>query len=236
MFTPTALEELYTLATNYDADVVYCDKHYLINADGSDLQIGSGADKFLVEEPTFETDNLAQRYQKILQDCYRIPQWRKFVRRKLIFEREIFFPNTRHADDVIWTYGLVFHAKKFLRVPNVTYIHRRRENSIMYKARTPQQAINFWLNPVFLGLKALDKLLARHEFFQANPQYRYGVLEKFIDSELYWLYQCAAQLSPFEVYDALKQEYGDKFGEYDVLIPALCAALNTQQKINATPN
>ena len=83
LITPTALEELYTLAKDYDTDVVYCEKHCKINADGSNMHIGSGADKNvkLVEVPTFESDNLDERIEKIIQGKYRVPQWRKFVRR-----------------------------------------------------------------------------------------------------------------------------------------------------------
>ena len=137
LITKTALEEMYTLAKNYDADVVYCEKHYKINDNGSGIHIGTGADQnaTLVDKPTFETVDIAERIEKILQGKYRVPQWRKLTRRSLIFEYELFFPNTRHADDVIWTDTLVIFAKKFLRVPNVVYIHRQSQNSIMRRKK-----------------------------------------------------------------------------------------------------
>ena len=150
----------------------------------------------------------------------------------MLTENEIFFSNVKPGEDDIWTYGLVFYAKKFLRVPNATYIYRQSDNSIIRKERTPQQTINFWLNPLLLGLQTLDKLMARHEFFQANPQQRHAVLNHFIDVMFSCIFQSAATLSPFEVYETIRQEFGDRFGEWNALIPALCAALNKQQKIN----
>ena len=149
-----------------------------------------------------------------------------------MLEHDIKFPNVHPAEDDIWTYGLVFHAKKFLRVPNVVYIWRQSEDSIMRARKTPPQTINFWLSPVVLGVKALDDLMSTHEFFQQNPQYRYVVLEFFVNIMYGMFLSDSMELQPFEVYEAIKQKFGDKLGEWEVLIPALCTALNTQQKIS----
>ncbi len=129
--TKTALEELYTLAKDYDTDVVYCERNYRAKDDGTFLDIEVNPNETPVDKPTFETENLAERVQRILQWKYYVPQWRKLARRSLIFEHGIFFPPTRPSDDTVWTYGLVFYAKKFLRVPNAVYTRRLSEGSIM---------------------------------------------------------------------------------------------------------
>ena len=67
--------------------------------------------------------------------------------------------------------------------------------------------------------------------FSVHPDYRYAVLEKFISGKFKKVFKSAAQIPPFGVYETIKQEYGDRFGEWDVLIPALCAILDTQKKI-----
>ena len=233
MFTKTALEELYTLAKDFDADVVYCEDNYRINSDGSGVHREIQGVRTLVDKPTFEADSLEIRVQQILQDKYLQPQWKKFVRRSLIVEHEIFFPNTRPSDDDIWTFALIFFAKKFLRVPNVTYFRRLTEDSIMRVKKSPQQTVNFWLNPILLGLKSLDKFMSKVEFFRRNPQYRYAVLERFVNVKFNLIFKDSARLPPFAIFETLRHEFGDKFGEHDVLICALCTALNTQQKINA---
>ena len=233
LITKTALEERYTLAKEYDADVVYCEDNYRMQADGSGIHKEIAKRDDLVEIPTFETNNLAERVKRILQGKYGVMPWRKLVRRSLIFEYEIFFPHVTISEDDICTYGLVFYAKKFLRVPNLTYYRRLSENSIMRKKKTPQQTVNFWLNPILLGLKALDKFTSRHEFFKNNPQYRYAVLENFVNGKFGCILNDSFKIQPFEVYDTIKREFGEKFGENDVLISMLCTAVNTQQKINA---
>ena len=233
LITPTALEEIYALAKDFDSDVVYCDDNYRVYSDGSGRHKEVAPKDLLVDKPKFEPENLPERVQRIIKGKYRAPQWLKLVRRNLIFENEIFFPNTCPSDDDIWTYGLVFYARKILRIPNLIYIRRLSEDSIMRKEKTPQQIINFWLNPVLLGLKSLDSLMSKHVFFQKNPQYRYAMLENFLIGKFGIIVSKSYEIPQFVVYETIKQKYGKNFGEYDVLISALCTALNTQQKISA---
>ena len=235
--TPTALEELYTLAKEYDADVVYCEKHYISKGAGEEFKANirladSRTQKPpFVEEPTFETEDIAERLMGVLKERFWVTPWCKFVRRNLIFEHEIFFPHVKISEDDIWTYGVVFYAKKFLRVPNVVYIYRTLETSMTGIKRTAQQAINFWLNPLLLGLKSLDDLISHHEFFKQNPQYRYAILESFLFGRFYTFLKESFKLSPPEVYATIKQNFGEKLGDNAVLICALCAAFNNLQRI-----
>ena len=233
-FTPTALEELYTLAKNYDADVVYCAQNFVTDADGSNRRLNNNhRSGNLVDKPTLETGNLAERVQRILTFRYWVTPWQKLVRRNLIFEHEIFFPHCAIYEDNVWSYGLIFCAKRFLHVPNVVYIRCMSEDSALRKKRTPQQSVNFWLSPVLLGLKALDNFMGKHEFFQRNPQYRYAMLEHLINESFKPCLRSSYKLPPPAVYEAIKGEFGDRLGDNDVLIAALCTALNTQQKISA---
>ena len=124
--------------------------------------------------------------------------------------------------------------ENFLCVPNKVYIRRKSEGSIMRAGKTPLQTINFWLSPILLGLKHLDELMRRHEFFQQNPQYRYAVLDMFVQWKFNAIFRASQYVTPTDIYAALKQECVDRLGEYDVLIPALATALNTQYRINVS--
>ena len=233
LITNTALEELYTLAKEYDADVVYCEKNYRSKDDGTRFDIEIGQKGTPVDKPTLETENPAERVQDILRWRYMAPPWRKFVRRSLIVENEIFFPWCVISEDDIWTYGLVFCAKKFLRVPNIVYTRRLSEGSKIRKKKTPQETVTFWSNPVVLGLTTLEKFMSKHKFFQLNPQYRYAVLEMFIKRKFGNFFDESCRLPPYVVYETIKQEFSDRLGEQNVLISALCAFINTQQKMAA---
>ena len=230
MLTKTALEEMYTLAKDYNADVVNCEKFYHVDDDGTNIRAKSYQEGKFVSKPTFESEDLKKRVQNIIDDRYLTTTCNKFVRRDLITENEIFFPSLKTSEDNIWTQGLIFYGKKFLRVPNVVYIYRQSEGSSQRAKRTPQQHINFWLNPVLLGLKSLDNLMSRHEFFKANPSLRFALLKKFIDKRFRFTKISAQQLSEHVIYTAIKEEFGGKLGDYDVLISALCTALYDEKK------
>ena len=234
--TKTALEEMYSLAKDYDADIVYCERYYMSTGVGEEfvknVHIADNRTQRppFVDKPTFETKDLSERLTKALNSRFWVTAWVKFIRRDLIARHKLFFPNCAPSEDDIWTYSLIFYAKKFLRVPNIVYIRRMREDSITGVKKTPQQTINFWLNPVLLGLKELDKLMRRLVFFKRNPQQRYAVLKKFLESRLGLAFRDTEQLSSLEVYETIKENFGKQLSKYDVLIPALCTALYSDRK------
>lgn len=232
LLTKTAFEEIYTLAKNFDADVVHCERCYTVKADLTDKKEFTYMKGAFVDQPTLETENLNERFKSIFGKRFGVTPWSKLVRRDILVDNGIIFPNIIRDDD-IWTWSLVFYAKKILRVPNGVYVWRNVEDSITRVERTPAQKINFWLNPVMLGVKTLDEVLDKINFFKTNPQHRYALLNLFIEASFSAIINNSFKLNPFEVYATLKQKFGDKLGEHDVLIPLLCATLNTHQKIFA---
>ena len=225
MLTKTALEEMYTLAKEYDADVVYCEKYYESDDDGKNIRTQIWQKGDLVDKPTFESEDLKERVKAIIDDRYWVVPWSKMIRRKLLVDNKILFPTLNISDDNIWNHALVFCAEKFLRVPNAVYIYRLSNKSIMRIKKPPKVRMNFWLRPILLGLKILDELMSKHEFFKVNPEYRYAILEKFINVRVDWIYSSSKKLSKDVIYNTIKKEFGKYFGEYDVLISCLCTQL-----------
>ena len=230
MLTKTALEELYGLAKDYDADVVYCERYYNVDAKGTNIRVHSYQKGILADTPTFESEDFAERVRRIVNDRYLTVPWNKLVKRKPIIKNRIFFPNVRISEDNIWNQNLLFCTKKFLRVPNIVYIYRLSENSMVRFTRSPQQKINFWLNPVLLGLKALDKILKRHKFFKENLSYRFELLKKFINARFTWTLNASKELTDDVIYSTLKEEFSKRLGKYDVLISVLCALMYEEKK------
>ena len=228
LITPTALEELYMLAKNYDADVVYCEKFYKLSFSEEHVSVVNWQTGNLVDKPTFESENLAERVQAVLNMRYNVMPWCKLVRRNLMIEHNIYFPACKISDDDIWTFGLVFYAKKFLRVPNFCYIYRLRKESVLHKKKTPEQSISFWMNPIIFGLKNLDNFMSKLGFFQQNPQYRYAVLENFLSTRIFFTREDIRDIRdipPFEIYETIKNEFGKELGKQDVLVATLFARL-----------
>ena len=230
MIIPTALEEMHTLAKYYEAEVVYLEKMFKTDDGGNflDLRLTQGAKR--VTKPTFEPDNLAERAEYIFQKNFWGTPWSKFVRRDFLLDNEIFFPGFFPCQDHIWTFGLFFFAKKFLRVPNAVYIWRMSTNSMTRAKRNREQKFVYWLKAAILGSKVLDQMLGRIDFFQQNIHYRYAMLEKLSTHMFELSFKYSLQIPQHSLYAAIKNEIGDKLGNYDVLIPLLCAIINKYQK------
>ena len=183
MLAKNALAELTALAKEYRADVVYCEKFYTANENGKNITTETCQNGKLVSKPTFETEDLSKKFQQIMTERYSVKSWNKFIARNFITDNEIFFPNLKTGGDNIWNSDLLFCAKRFLRVPNAVYIRRLSENLNLMSKKTPQQEIIAQLNPILLGLKSLNKLMSRHDFFKTNPLCRFALLKKFITAK-----------------------------------------------------
>ncbi len=231
LLVPTALEELMTLAENFSADVVYCEKYYRARADLSEVRICSEQTGNLIEEPTLETDDPALRVQAILDGRFWVAPWSKLVRRDLLLEHEIFFPPCKISDDDIWTCELIFCAGKILRVPNTVYVNRITDDSLSRIDRTPAHEIIFWLDPLVSGLKSFDDFMGEINFFRQNPQYRLAILDHLINGRTFaQINRYCEKISPVEIYETIRRNFAKDFGQHDVLFAYLCTLVHEQRK------
>lgn len=203
--TSTALEELYALAKKYDADVLYGEKHFETDEKGKNIRLISRQPGKLVEQPTFDSEELEDRVKILLQRDIFGPPWNELVCRKVLVENEIIFPEVRPGDDHIWILNLFFTAKKFLRIPSIGYFWRETKVSITRGAQTLQKATTLWLATAIIGLKHLDKTLTNIDFFKINFQYHYAVLNYFVERNFKLSILPSIKLQPSEVYEAIKQ-------------------------------
>lgn len=226
-----SLEYLHNVAKDFDADVVYCERNFETDAAGANVRLVTHQKGTLVEKPTFEPEHLAQRVNRLLEyDIWGSP-WCKFVRRNFLIENEIMFPHVFPCEDYFWTLNLLFAAKKFLHAPNAAYFWRQTKKSSIRGNKTDTDKFNLWLHPMILGLKDLDKMMGKFEFFRNNAQYRHAILDFVVKKMFTMSFQAGMAIPQFKIYNAIKNEFGANLDEYDVLIPALCTAINTQQKI-----
>lgn len=233
MITKTALEENLKLAREYNPDVLYRTLYYKMREDGSEKELAN-VPKYKPGDETVIDNDLDMRIKDLARSRYWLGPWRTFSRRDFILENEIFFPNIRPYEDLIWTHALLIYSKNFLRVPHPIYFYRDNENSMTRTKKTPAESAKFYLNPIILGLKSLDEYIRGHEFFKGKPHYHYGLLENFFNGRFTSIFrEEASELKPHELYDAIKDGFSDKLGKYDVLVAALCTALHTQQELTA---
>ena len=82
------------------------------------------------------------------------------------------------------------------------------------------------------GIKWIDDIMNRVDFFNQNPQYRYKILEDFtfnIFNRLF-MYTQKQNCSTSDFCSAVKEGFGEKLGKYDVLVAELCALLDAQRR------
>ena len=230
MITPTALEEMYIPAKNFDADVVYCERFFKVNDAGENSQLHIYRGSKLIDKPTLESDKVEDRFNFLIRrDIWGGPS-NKLVRRNLLLENEIFFPNLTPCEDHIWTLGLLFFAKKFLRIPNSIHVQRMTRTSQTRGKRTPVQSAIMWISAPVLGLKFLDDMLGKIDLFQRNIQYRYLVLRYLTVKLFRSTTKRSSKLQMYSIYEEIKNKFGDKLGEHSVLIAVLCALVINYQK------
>ena len=236
VFTQTALEEMYTLAKEYDADVVYCEKYFMSSGIGEELKnnIHLADSKIqkppFVDKPTLETNDLSERIKKLLDNNYWMAAWLKLVKRDFLIENRIDFPLTFISEDFIWNSKLLFCSKRFLRIPNICYIRRMHEDSIMGSNRTTSDQVQRWMDVVIRCVKDLDNFMKRIEFFEENPAYRYEILNRLAMSNFDCIFDKCSAESPFEVYKIFKDKFGNLLGERDVLVSLLCSRVLDSMK------
>lgn len=226
---PDAFEVMYICAKKKDFEVVSCTKFFRMSADCYKVAV---VDTNLTLGKVVIDEDISQRVKNLLKNKLNWNVWLRLLRRDFLLENEIFFTeDVEYAENQIWTHALMFCAKKILYLPRAYYFYRyKSENSITWKERDDLQIINIRLRAVINGLKWIDYVMEKVEFFQNNPKLRHKVLDHFTRRFYIGLFKHSLNHLKSEIYGSIQQEFGKDFGEYEVLIPTLCTLINTNQK------
>ena len=226
----TALEEMYTLAKRFNADLLHYIKSYTANDDGKIVNLNSNRTYGSLDKILVNVD-LKQRLNMIIKDGFWYAPWRYFIKRELIIEHEIFFHKMTMFEDQIFIRALLFYAKRVLIVPRAVYIYRQAINSVLHIKREFLNEIKLSLEAIIFGLKLLANVMDKIEFFKANPNYRYAILQHFISTQLSNRFlQEYNEKTAYEIYEAIKFNFGENLGEHDVLVSMLLTEIKIRHK------
>lgn len=219
--TQTAFEELYTLAKNYKADVVACEKYYNIPENlwynvkfRAQLKPFSYLQGECVREPAWLSTDITERIKEILNRKFLWNIWSKLIRRDLILENEFLFADGIITDDVIFTICLVCTAKNFLRVPNVINNYRIVENSLSHVKNASLKHFKKYVREWVVGFKYLDKFLSEREFFRQNPHAKYILLETHLNEMLNYIIPVYNNVPPSFLEEVLRSELGNNMAAF----------------------
>ena len=178
LLTETALEELYNVAENFEADVVHVEKYFVLKGDSVEVQSFQTGE--FVTEPTLETSELGERVKGFTQKRYVWWGCNKLFRRQLLIDNKIKFPEVSVFEDMAFTFECLVCAKNYVRVPFVSYFYRIRDDSLSHRGRP---ATDSTLTAIKI-VSALDNFMSNRKFFRTNPQYRYALLDFFLQERL----------------------------------------------------
>lgn len=191
LFTSTALEELTTLAEEYQADVVNMPTIFHVDDKGSDMKellnpanftkhtVFKG--KLPPSEVKIFPDDIADRVRLWLNREFNWGTWATFCRRDFWVSNQICFPYMPVSDDTLANFACLCFAKKILSVPNITYVQRMRADSISHDKDDVEKFFHRWLSNLILAFKNFDEIMRRVPFFAEHPDYRYAVFDWFFN-------------------------------------------------------
>lgn len=211
LFTKTALEELSTLAEEYQADVVHNDETFCFeqeaaaNVDTKTLMDVSNYpgitrrnySNYALKQVTDEPADLKERIQLWVNRGFNWATCGLFCRKAFLVVNQINFPNMLNNEDMVFCFRSLCLAKTFLRVPNCTYLYRQRADSVS-KRRFIDVEDHFhkWLSVMNDGFNNFDKTMSKIRFFNVNPNYRYAVHEFFFNEISQQFLNAYIQFSP----------------------------------------
>ncbi len=232
----TALEELYTLAKNFDADVVYTGARYRYTAEeGAILTRDRIGRSFLTagleEKPTLTINDPRKNLDALLLEkpsLYWVP-WTKFVRRDFLIEHEITFSEILSGGDFLWTIELFAYAERFLRNPNAVYYWRDDSSlSITRLQREPEKQIAFWFAVIVAMINSMNALSNKIELLKENPQYVYEALRHILKEQFKRSNIDTKNFPPEKVFEFLCREFEGQ--GIDLPIPFFLSVIDSQEK------
>ncbi|MBQ7198715.1 MAG: glycosyltransferase [Selenomonadaceae bacterium] len=211
----TAFEQLYSVAENFDADVVQCEKFYTSdtpNLKGATLTLKSFKPNDYVIVPTLETEDIAQRIIDFHAHKYVWTAWSKLLRRDFMVKNKIYNPITLNNEDLVFTIYCLSCAKRLVQFPDPVNIYRYRPGSILHTKITMTEYIRKWIRSFSTAFSCCDKFLSTMEFYKQNPEIKYLALDAITQDTFRKLTNIYQKFSAALLDDIIRDEfknYGD---------------------------
>ena len=230
--TPTALEELYPIAKNFDADVVYCEKYYPVDFDRKfttdkyflNAAVRGDIKYNLVKIPTLNSNEIENRLEDFLSLRFWVAPWNYFIRRDFIIANEIYFPELKYGDDNFFVLLLVCFAKNIVRVPNTIYVYRNRQDSLSHNASI-EKNVQRYTDHFFQGVSLVNKFADKFPFLNENPEFKYRLFEFYSQINFGSMATLYGKV-PLWMLDSLLRKELDKVNDKTALTAFLCNRIN----------
>ena len=231
LYTKSALEELSTLAEEFQADIInatdfFCFKETQANATTAELLTMNhrvitcrkpGAPK--VNLVGIVPEDMVERAKLWLNDDIHWATCATFCRRDFLTVNDIRFPVMKISEDQIFNFACLCRAKKYLHSPNVTYICRERADSLSRAYEDSDKYFHKWLSNLTIGFREFAAFMDGLDFFREHVDYRCAVLDWYFNRMIKDARQLSAAYA--QVHPALLNQFVEKeFSSDDAALTA----------------
>lgn len=185
-----AFKILHESARSFDADVVHVEKYFVTVGETINIQSKLHLDTHqaapFVDKITVETDDLAERVKRFCKKNFLWWACSKLFRREFLIENELKFIPIPSTEDMIFTFETVCLAKNYVRIPNAVYIYRQTRQSATRGTLDVDKKLKRYVTILVEGTRELERFMSEIKFFNEHPEYRYAVLNFFVQSNVTW--------------------------------------------------
>lgn len=177
----TALSDFYNVAEEFQADVVHCERYFRVpdeefTTDTTFLTADAWLKADYVTEPTLISDNINVRMADFILGKFDWSTCNNFLRREFVTENNLKIPPLKVCEDSIFAIYTLCLAETIVRIPNVVYLYRVRQNSLTAtKSVSSENKLKRWGDLFFKGFTLLDKFFDEHKIFEENPSNKFLV-------------------------------------------------------------
>ena len=208
----TALEESYSVAKKFDADIVYFTKHHSISQDKySEFYSTTQIRDFSIEDSVeIVSDKIDERVQALAANKFSLVPWKFLFRRHLILKNNITFPALRGGEDSVFDFHSLMCAKTIVRTSKSIYIHRSVDGSHSKMASLPPaDVIHRYGSVVMKEVAIYEEVMNQFDFFAEHPEYKYAFLDYIIRIHLEGVLRLYTEISAARLDPFIRKELSD---------------------------
>ena len=174
LYLPHALEQMYTIAETFQADVVH-ESVYLTTAPDGIIKEGSPLwiipyDKNPVQEVTVMPDDKVSRFNEWDFGGTGVDAQHNLFKRGFLTDNDLRFET--FGGNRLFALQWIMAAKVLVKTPAPFYIYRNSPDSVTRANFSPERVTRFISNQLELA-RWLDKFFAADDFFKDKPEMQY---------------------------------------------------------------
>lgn len=241
MYTPTALQEMFTIAEQWQADVVHTEQVYFPENQQIDVDFRTTKfSKFSKERggfcsaPMLETQDIAQRVQMFFQGRFFGWVHNKVYRRDYLMEKNLKFEDLKTSEDIIFYFLVTLTAPRIIRVPNIIYVYRHNPGSITRKIVSIQESLHALTHLMIEGAKIMDDFMMTIPELAKNPALRQLPVDYIIQQHLIWTQRFYEKFNPAQLDELVRNEMRPYCGDHSAFYAYIFSAIHVyrQKMIN----